>query len=293
MPRAALYSDGGDVYSNIMVLPPCPLRLKRSFVWKYQLGGIALLLVGVAAAIGYAWWQYDNMVELVEQSKIWRGGVVAPSCAAGGKVTTHKFFFHEYKLDVKYMDAARKAHAGKLSFDTVTEINRDSEPEVRYLEENPEKFALSWAVDVTTGRWLNIVFFAIVGVGLVGGSFSYLGYTALRRLAHARSCARRAEELLVRVTKIEPQMVKGKHTGNEYHYAGQTFDGRPVTGKIVFTVKDEPLFVDAEKQHLLALVSSDDLKRSTVLRRDFYPFDLNEAEQAAAREALVRLSAVR
>ena len=272
-----------------MLLPSCPLRLKTSFVWRHQLGGAVLVLIGVSAAIGYAWWQYDAVADLLDQTRIWQTGVPGSRTEVDGKVTTNKFIFHTYDLTVKFLDANQAKHESKLEFDTLGfEVDQAKTPHVHYRPDDPARFALSWAVDAKAGRWLSFLFMGIVGVGLVGGSFTYLGVMSLRRLADARRCARRADEVLVRVTKLTQQIIKGRHTGNEFTYAGQTMDGRPVTGKAIFPVKQEPLFADAGRQTMVALVAQENLKRPVVLRGDFYPFDLTPEEQARVRAEIAR-----
>jgi hypothetical protein len=270
-----------------MLLPPCPLRLKASFVWKYQLGGVALLIVGLASAIGYAWWQYDAVKELIDQDRIWQAGVPALGSEVSGRVTTNKFIFHGYDLDVKYLDADRTRHESKLEFDTLgVEVDQAVTPTVRYLKDDSSRFALSWAIEVKISRWFSIGFMAIAGIGLIGGSFTYLGVLALRRLGDARRCASRSDEVLVRITRITQQIVKGRHTGNEYLYAGQTVDGRAVSGKVIFPVKHEPLYVDSTKQTMIVLVPQENLKRVVVLRGDFHPLDLTPDEQAKVRAGM-------
>ena len=272
-----------------MLLPPCPLRLQSSFVWRNLLGGGLLLAVGIGASVAYAWWQYDAVRQLVDQTRVWRDGVAAPRCEVKGEVTTNRFIFRGYKLDVKYLDARGALHEGKLEFDTLGgAVDQKREPVVHYLEPEPGHFALSWSMDVRTSRWASFGFMAVVGIGLVGGSFSYLGALCLRRLADARRCAARADEVIVRITKVVPQVVQGRHTANLIHYAGQTVDGRAVAGKFSLPKKHEPLYADPSLQTIVALVPPENPKRAVVLRGDFYPFLLATDEQAQVRAAIAR-----
>jgi hypothetical protein len=270
-----------------MPLLPSPLRLKSSFVWKTQLGGLVLILVGLVAVAGYAWWQYGSVKELVDQSRIWSEGTTALKTTVEGSVTSHSFILNDYNLDVTFLDENQVSHQGKLEFSTlISTIDRDSDPEVRYSHDDPEKFALSWAMNAKISRWAAIAFMAVVGVGLVGGSFTFLGVMALRRLSDARCCALRSNEVVVRVTKVVPTMAKTRHVGNEYHFTGRMVDGREVAGKTVFPVKYEPLFADGAKQTMVALIPQENVKRPVVLRGDFYPFDLTPDEQAKVRQAM-------
>ncbi len=106
-----------------MVLPPCPLRLQSSFVWKNFLAGTIMLAIGVAAAVGYAWWQYDSVGELLDQTRVWRAGVPAPQTEVKGEVTTHKFVFRSYDLNVRYVDQKGALHEGKLTFEGTVRID--------------------------------------------------------------------------------------------------------------------------------------------------------------------------
>jgi hypothetical protein len=275
-----------------MTLLPTPLRLKSSFVWKTRLGGIVLILVGLAAAAGFARWQYDSVKELVDQSRIWKAGVPAFQTSAKGQVTTNHGIFHEYDLEVSFVDGNQVAHQDKLEFDTLFgEVDQASDPMVRYLENDPEHFALSWAMDVVTSRWAAIVFMAVVGIGLVGGSFTYLGGMALRRLSDARGCALRSNEVVVRITKVVATKASTRHVGNEYHFTGRMVDGREVSGKRVFPIKYEPLFADGGKQTMLVLIPQENVKRPVVLRGDFHPFELTPDEQSKVRQSMASRSA--
>lgn len=270
-----------------MLLPPCPLRLNASFFWRYLLGGLALGLIGLAAAVGLGIWQYEAITQLLDQTRVWRDGVPAVRTEVSGKETTNKVIFHTYALDVHYFDAGGAVHDAKLEFDTLaTEVDQTVDPLVRYARDDPGRFALSWAMDVKTSRWVSIGFMLVAGFGLVSGCFLLLGYGALRRLTDARRCARRSDEILVRVTKATQQFVNGRHKMTEYLYSGQTLDGRPVAGKVLFPPNYEPLFADQAKQVMVALVPQENLKRSVVLRGDFYPFELNADEQAKVRAGI-------
>ncbi|MFT3868252.1 MAG: hypothetical protein QM715_07125 [Nibricoccus sp.] len=270
-----------------MILPSLPLKLKNSFVWKFGAGGALLILLGLAVAVAFGWWQMDNAQEILKQSRIWKSGVPAGSAEAGGRVTTRKFVFHEYDLDVAYLDQKGAVHRGKLKFDTLfNELEKDSDPVVRYDPAHPEDFALSWAVNRTGSRWASVIFMLLAGIGLIGGSAAILGVKALRSLADARRCARRSDEVIVQVTQVVEQNAKGKTTGYEYQFAGQLADGRSVNGKVVFPVKHEPLYADNAHQTMVALVSQEKIGSPVVLRDDFYPLALTEDEKAKARSAL-------
>ena len=270
-----------------MLLPPPPLRLSSSFVLKYGLGGLLLLLLGAAAATGYGWWQFGEVAGLIEQSRIWETGVPALTTSASGGFKTHKFLIHSYNFDVRYVDAGGAPHARKLKFDTlIGEVDRTRQPIVRHLKDDPDRFALSWAVEAKTSRWASILTLGLVGVGLIGGAFTILGLRALRRLADARRCASFSDEVIVRIDSMVPKTIKGRHTHNVFHFTGEMTDGRKVTGKEELPRKHDPLFADPDRRTMVALVDPDKLERPVVVRADFYPFDLTSEEQESVRAAI-------
>jgi hypothetical protein len=276
-----------------MVLPARPLQLKSSFVWLNRLLGIGLVLAGLAAGVGYAWWQYDAVRELWEQSQIWAVGVPALSTTVGGEVKTSRAIFHEYKLEVHYVDALGVTHEHKLEFDTLGgAVDQDREAMVHYLEADPDRFALSWAVDVKTSRWASIAFLGLVGVGLIGGSLFFFGGVAWRTLSAAQRCAHRSDEVIVRITRVVAQTNKGKHDADVYHYAGETIDGRVVTGNVLFSLKHGPLYADPAHQTMVALVAPENLKRPVIVHDDFHPFVLRDTEEAEVRSAIAARAAV-
>ena len=270
-----------------MPLLPSPLRLNSSFVWKTQLGGIALIIFGLGCSVGFAWWESSAIRKLVDQSRIWPRGAVALQTSVTGNVTSHSFILNDYDLDVTFLDENQVSHQAKLEFDTfISKADQDSAPVVHYLKDDPEKFALSWAINAKISRWAAIVFELLVGVGLVGGSFAYIGVMALRRLSDARCCALRSNEVVVRITQVVPTKAKGRHVGNQYHFTGRMVDGREVSGKTVFSIKYEPLFADGAKRTMVALIPQENVKRPVVVRGDFYPFDLTPDEQAKVRQSM-------
>jgi hypothetical protein len=263
------------------------LRLRSSFVWKYLLGGLALVMLGVAIAIGVGLWQLDGAKELLEESRIWREGILAQQADMRGDVTTHKAIFHEYKLQVSYLDAAGTMHHANLKFDTLLgEIDDKQRPVVHYLKDSPDRFALSSAIDVAISRWASILFLAATLVGLIGGSCILLGLKALWRLRDARRCAAHSEEVIATVTQVDRKVVKGKHTRNVFRFTGKTADGRILKGKADFSSKEAPLY--AGRQMILVLAPQDNPDRAVAVRNDFHPFVLDAEEAERARSELSR-----
>jgi hypothetical protein len=270
-----------------MLLPPPPLRLRSSYVLKYGLGGMLLLLLGAAAAAGYGWWQLGEVQNLLDESRIWESGVPALKTSVTGHSRSTRFIFHDHTLNVQYVDAGGVQRFHTLKFDTFgADIDRSHPPVARHLKDDPDRFALSWAVGAAFSRWAAIIVLGVVGVGLIGGAFTILGLRALRQLADARRCASFSDELIVRIESVVPKTIKGRHTHNLFHFTGQTADGRVVTGKVELPKKHEPLFADPDHRTMVALVDPDKLERPVVVRADFYPFELASEEQDSIRAAI-------
>jgi hypothetical protein len=275
-----------------VILPPRPLRLKPKFVWSCRLGGLGLVLAGIGAAIGYGWWQWSEIQALLEQRQIWETGVEAQDVRVEGHVTSHLIILHGYNLRVEFIDAVGVRHENKIEFSTLgVTVDQASPTVVHHLAGAPERFALSWAMDVTGGRWGAIIFMGVAGVGLIGGSFTFLGIKAWRRLADARRVANRSEEIVARVTKVVPQMYQGRHTGNEYHFTGECDGGRTVTGKETFAVKHTPLHLDPERLTILALVAPEKPDRAVAVRADFHPFQLRDEDRQVVQSAIAAVAA--
>jgi hypothetical protein len=270
-----------------MLLPPRPLRLQPLFVLQYAVGGAALAVFGAAALIVGAALLYGSACELSEESRIWESGVTAPEASAKGKVRTKKFLFHDCKIDVTYADEAGGTHRGSVDFDTLVGSFDDSAPPVvRYLPEDPKRFAVSWAVDARASRIAHIVFLTLGGgVGTI--AFAIVGIGMLRRLSLARRCALESDELVVRITKVEPRTGRfGGHAGNEYHYAGPAPYGGDVSGEESLGKGEEPLFADASKTTIVVLVDPAQTGHALVVRGDFHPFVLTPEEQETVRAAI-------
>ncbi len=237
-------------------------------------------------ACGYSWWQWFDAEELLDQSRIWKEGVPASAVEVQGRETTHKFVFHSYDLEVSYLDAKHSLHRGRVNFNSMTEGDKTSTPIVHYLENDPEHFALSWAMELKSSRWAAIAFMTVLGAGLIGGAFAIGGMQAMRKFFDARCCVRRCDEIAVRITHIIEHIAKDEQTGTTYYFTGKTVEGQEVSGKVYFEVQHEPLFADGSKRTAVALISPENPKRPVVPRDDFYPFDLSSEEQARARAVI-------
>ena len=272
-------------YPSAMLLPPRPLRLKASFAWKYGLGGAALVLVALCMVVVCAGSAYFSVRDLSEESRIWESGVTAPQASAEGRVKKRRHGRRTCTIDVRYVDANGAPHRHRIEFDMIGRtFDASKPPVVRYLPGDADRFAVSWAVDVRSGRIVGIVL-TTLSAGLIGTMFAVLGIRALRRLSRARRRALDSDEVVVEITKVEPRKGRG-NMGNVYHYVGKTAAGREVSGEETLARNREPLFADSAGKTMLALVDPADPGPPLVVLRDFHPFQLTEEEQAAVRSAI-------
>lgn len=80
---------------------PRPMRVSPSFLRKQIAGVVLLSLLGGGFLVGMGGYAFGQASDFVEQRTIWADGEVAQSASVGGEVTTRRFVFKSYKLDVK------------------------------------------------------------------------------------------------------------------------------------------------------------------------------------------------
>ena len=156
---------------------------------------------------------------------------------------------------------------------------------MHYAPEAPERFVLSWALEVERSRWGSVAFFVATGVGL-GALFLVVGVGALRKLADAGCCAVRGEEVVARITKAVQQTNHGRHVSTAYHFEGALADGRIVAGKAELPAKRRPLVLDPEGATMLVLATPEQPKRPVALRDDCHPYALSGLELATVQRVL-------
>jgi hypothetical protein len=204
-----------------MELPPGPYQLKTSHRIRRTLLSLALFLIGVGAAGGYAIWQLGEARQLWSEGAIWSDpeAVSAPA-SVHGKVSSSYLLFHSYDLQVSFEGGAGQS-AGRTEFSMLlTKANTEREPFVRFLPGQPGRYVLSWAREAKASRWAALLFVLVLGVGLIGGSFSLLGWRSYAALREEEAAAARGSPVWCRVTSVDEVVVKGRSTGERrYTYA--------------------------------------------------------------------------
>ncbi|WP_038161840.1 hypothetical protein [Verrucomicrobium sp. BvORR106] len=256
----------------ITPFPDRPLRVRSSFATKKILGGIGLILLGLGFLVLFVFVEKESITDVLEDHKIWKTGIPATFTEVHGSERTKNFVFHEYSLVVRYGDKEMQPHSADVKFDTfLTSVDQEQRQEARYLESDPKKVALSWAIEASTGRWLAIGFLGVMGI-VIGGFSTWGGIGMLRQLTLAKRCGERSEVVTLEITNVTPNVANGKQVGLIYNYRGTDSDGKLHEGKAVFTMKEEPLFADEERKHLVGLHSPAVPGKILVPRSDLHPF---------------------
>jgi hypothetical protein len=274
------------------LLPPRPWHLKSGFTIKRSLLTLALLIGSVTIGGGYGVWQWGSAQKILEDSRLWKEGDVQTPADASGRVKTNKFIFNGYDLQVSFADEDDVEHTYKVEFDTLgSTVDENAEVSVRYMKGHPERFALSWAVDVTGGRWASFAFMFGVGVLGFGGGLLYAAWITLRRTREIRAAVESGDEIECEIVSVTPQIVNGRASGNLiYRYrvpeqlgAPPGFEGE----EIVNPKKGLPILLDGEKK-LLALGTTQAPKAPLVLRADLSPLAVDEMVRLQVLEQVAR-----
>lgn len=262
-------------------VPARPLKLHPAFVARYVFGVLLMLAMGLGFGSWLAIRQYQGAMNLLGQSTVWQRGVPAPSCSVEGTRTTMKLVFHAYSFRVSYRDERGNPRTGDLAVETIfSPIDDRREPVVRYLKEAPDRFALSWAIEVRNNSWLSWTLCSTVAVmSLCGISVAVFLFKELRL---AILCAQKSDEILLPITKVTKEYRRGEFNISVYHFEGANGRGQIFKGKARFSEQYEPLFADSSKTKMVGLVSVHAPERPVVLRCDLLPFKRRKAQQDAA-----------
>jgi hypothetical protein len=268
-----------------------PLRLNSGFVRKTYLGMIGCALFGLAMAIALPAMEIAEARGLLAATALWQTGTEAADSSIDGRETSHNFILNSYKLNVEYVDQAGQTHNGKLEFTSLfASVDQKSPAIVKYDPQAPERFALSWMVDMKGSIWAAVAFMSLiglaVGVGMLFGTRQLAG-----KLAAARRAAVDAEEGSVPLLKVIEMRQSGRATGvMKYQYNTTDAAGKTKVREVLFNVKKQqaPLYVDEARSKMFVLRPPAP-HQPVVLRNDFYPFEVPEHDRPALLARLERM----
>ena len=164
--------------------PPARETLKGLAILLPVFGGLLYITLGR---------HWSDFEEIRTQSLIWRTGTLAANVSVSGEEHASHLVeafglvsVFRYDLVVRYDDAQGKTHARPLLIESIgRSMDRRTTPVVRYDPNDPDEFALSWAVALGWARWGWTVFSWVVGVGVFMLTVLLIS-SAARRLRQAR-----------------------------------------------------------------------------------------------------------
>jgi hypothetical protein len=173
-----------------MILPKAPLRLHPAVAGGAFLRAAILAVVGAAILLGGFLWEGRNALHLIREGEIWEHGVQSLQGEVKGTVRSRRLFLVYYTLNVRYQDLDDEWHEAELGFSTLgAHAGTELEPIVKYDENDPSRFALSWAQDVRGSRWGSIVLGFLLA-GFIGLFFLRSARKKLEGLGDLRACTR-------------------------------------------------------------------------------------------------------
>lgn len=132
-------------------LPPRPLMLDPKAVAKERRHLFFLSALFVVAGGGFVSGAGYFAKKTLHHLHVWENGRIGEITDLSGEVRSSGKFgltiFHDYDLEISFLDDAGEAHSGKLEFSLFwSEADQSVDPKLRYLPASPEIFTLSPAV---------------------------------------------------------------------------------------------------------------------------------------------------
>jgi hypothetical protein len=246
--------------------------------------GLIATLVAVMGG-GFVFLGVHELRAFLDERALWETGTPGPA-DVGGEVTTREWLGfipvgHDYKLNVTYLDDRGEEHAAKLEVTSLTELDTEAEPEVRFDPADPSRVALSWTARAGGGRWAWDLGLPAMGLAfLLGGVIMIRG--THRLVASARACARRSEERELPLLKLEQQKANGKVLARWSVTYTLPPGARGGGGKRTATVEGgEPIVLEREEGLRIVALLSPDAAAPTFPTVTLAPFDVSADEQSA------------
>lgn len=287
------------------ILPARPLRVPRSYVARSYRWSALVALIALALT-GFFWaFSAQGVKRVLRDRDIWERGVPARFSHVTGKSETFLVLITNHTLNVEYVDQQGTRRERAVEFSTMFGGPSSGERAmVRYDPRDPERIAVSPAVDATVRRWMDAAFWFLLGI-VVGALPAYGSWALFSRVRLARLVAEDGVEVACEVTSVDdrpdsngrpspvrtfyfevPAVAPGPlvATGTYRDAASRSTPGHPgYRDSVMIDRKDgTPLMIGVKSKRnlLLALVSPRMPHKAQVIRQDLYPFEFTEAERA-------------
>ncbi len=253
-----------------MPLPPRPYTVDPSYVTRQHRRIALAAILGLATLVVCTVFQLQSLRELRSDLAVWRDGELASDVHVGGKVSSHAGLFNRYDLAVEYTDGGGVVHHGRLAFSLLVASIPQGAPVTLKLDPRaPDRFALSWELEYASARYLTLACVFLLIAGLMGGGLLLASWRRLDELRLLRSVAERSDEIELLFVGLKPVIVRGKQTATTVQFRRAPKERRQ--SRILMDA-EEPLFADAARTRLVALVSPARPGDYYLVRADLRPF---------------------
>lgn len=280
-----------------MILP-VPLKLDRKFIRGSSLTGLILLLGGAISLALFCWYVINGINEMQYEKSIWERGQPAPLAETQGQYRSRWNILKHYELTVIYQDQQGNEYEKPCEFSTLFGgVDEDQAVEVRYLPDDPERFALSWAIAAEGPRWSNLALYALIILGF-GVLLGFAGWGKLGELRLARRLSAGGREIrlqiveVVRADKEDVQVSRRRRTENpglftyRFTYPEHSKKDGHVCSQTIDHVNGIPLFLDDGRRTMTGLMDPDRPDQVLLLRFNFYPFSIPRDQHERLRQMI-------
>lgn len=268
--------------------PVGPYKLRAKFVLYRLIGVVLCAIAAVGCMILYGGMARDAASLIQHDQKVWDAGGPELPASVDGDVTTRQFVLNSYDLKVRYKTVDGQVREQPLKFDTLGSMAEDQETTVRLAPGSSDDFALSSAVAASGKRWAATAFFGGVGIFLLGGAFSVLGFATSKQWRRVHHAARHGTAVACQLLAREKILNQGKDTGSEkLTFRVPALPGHP-TLDVSYQLRTKGSAVATLEggAAVLALVPKDAPQGAILLLRDFYPLELDNAQRQQAEQAI-------
>lgn len=232
-------------------LPPRPLRIQPEFVRRSYLVAAICAPIGLALVAALLWWQGVEVRDYLRERKLLREGTKVADAEVSGR-TSGKLFIWHADLDVAYADQAGKSHRGQQTvWYAFGDIDQKAPLEVRYDPRDPDRFAVSWTVDLGVNRMISVALFLAI-FGLCASLPLLVAWGKLRTLRLMRRSATSSDEVLLELRQVIEQIVNGSPTGQLEHRFVLVGDEKE-TSLVFMRHTNAPSLLFLGERHALAL----------------------------------------